>query len=279
MTLAGNILIVDDEVGIRTTLTETLTKDGHQVLAVESGEIALQYIATQEFDLALIDIKLKGMLGTELLASLRQQAPDTVVIMLTGYATVETAVEAIRHGAHDYLFKPFQTVELRESIHKGLLSRQQKVRQRKLLQQLEQHMTNQLADLRAVMTDQTPPPPPEPSGELAPTADKFSEETPQLRQKGNLVVDFRRHLIMVNERLLELSLTEFNLLAYLINEAPRVISSQELVRQVQGYDSEPWEASETVRSHIYHIRQKLKEASGGKEIIRTVRGVGYTIDD
>jgi DNA-binding response OmpR family regulator len=66
-------------------------------------------------------------------------------------------------------------------------------------------------------------------------------------------------------------------LAYLIQEAPRVVSATELVQEVQGYDVESWEASETVRQHIYRIRQKTKEMIGEDAVIDTVRGVGYTI--
>ncbi|MBU0702680.1 MAG: helix-turn-helix domain-containing protein, partial [Chloroflexi bacterium] len=73
--------------------------------------------------------------------------------------------------------------------------------------------------------------------------------------------------------------TEFDLLAYLVSEAPRVVSPQELVREVQGYESEPWEARDTVRYHIYRIRQKMKVGTESKSVIRTVRGVGYTIEE
>lgn len=69
------------------------------------------------------------------------------------------------------------------------------------------------------------------------------------------------------------------MLAHLISEAPRVISAQELVREVQGYASELWEARDVVRQHIYNIRQKIKEATGHTNVIRTVRGIGYTINE
>ena len=65
----------------------------------------------------------------------------------------------------------------------------------------------------------------------------------------------------------------------LISEAPKVISPQELVREVQGYTTEVWEARDTVRQHVYNIRQKVKEAGGPTDIIHTVRGVGYTINE
>lgn len=96
-------------------------------------------------------------------------------------------------------------------------------------------------------------------------------------QRGSLIVDLLRHVITVDGHLLDLSPTEFDLLTHLIRKAPQVVSSQDLVRDVQGYESEQWEASETIRQHIYRIRQKIKEAAGRTNVIRTVRGVGYTI--
>ncbi len=269
MTPTAKILAVDDDAGVRFFLAETLTRDGYHVTAVESGEAALEHIAAQEFDLVLLDLKMKGIGGTEVLAALRQQAPDTSVIVLTGHGSMETAVKALRQGAHDYLFKPCKTVELRESVRTGLLKRQQEMRQRELLTQLERSMSSHLEEIRATVVEQSSSPPPT---SLAPMA-----EQSRFLQQGKLIVDFMRHVITLDDHLLELSPTEFGLLAYLISEAPRVISPQELVREVQGYESELWEAREMIRYHVYRIRRKIKKATERTEIIRTVRGVGYTI--
>ncbi len=250
-------------------------------MTVENGRSALECIAAEEFDLALIDLRLKDVGGMEVLAALRQKSPDTIVIVLTGHASLESAVEALRQGAHDYIFKPCKTVELRESIRRGLLKRQQRMQQRALIQQLEQHLST-LQDLRTAIAD--PPVKPalvtlDPS--FAPTSvDEMSaQEQARFIQRGGLIVDLMRHVITLNGELLELSPTEFDLLAYLVSEAPRVVPPQELVREVQGYESEPWEASETVRYHIYRLRQKIKIATDLDDVIRTVRGVGYTIDE
>lgn len=148
------ILVMDDELTIRLFLEKTLTRDGHEVVTAASGEEALELIATQSFELALLDLKLKGVGGMEVLAALREQAPDTVVIILTAQATVETAVEALRQGAHDYLFKPCQTFELRESIQKGLAKRQQALQQRALLRQLEHDLASDLETVRATISGQ-----------------------------------------------------------------------------------------------------------------------------
>lgn len=126
----ANMLVVDDDTLVRSYLFQVLTCDGHRVLAVESGEAALSCIADQEFDVALLDLKMDGVGGMEVLTAMRQQWPDTVVILLTGHPTLETVFGALRQGAFDYLFKPCRIAELRESVDKGLLQRRQLLRQR-----------------------------------------------------------------------------------------------------------------------------------------------------
>ena len=270
----GRILVVDDEATIRFFLEETLTRDGHEVVAVESGEAALELGASQEnaFDLALIDLKLTGVGGMEVMASLRRHSPDMSIIVLTGHGSMETAVKALRQGAHDYLFKPCKTVQLRESVRTGLLKRRRELRQHRLLNQLEQNLTSSLEDIRATVVESFAPP-------HSLSTESADEQESRFLQRGNLIVDFMRHVITLDGHLLELSPTEFDLMAYLVSEAPRVISSQEMVREVQGYESELWEARGIVRGHIYRIRQKIKTATGRTGIVRTARGVGYMISE
>lgn len=272
--LTGKILVVDDEPSICFFLEETLTRDGHEVVVAGSGQEALKLLAEHPFDLALLDLRLGDMDGIDLLTQLRQQYPHIVVIILTAHATLETAVEALRQGAHDYLFKPSKTVQLRESVRTGLLNRRRERQQRNILHQLEQQLASGLQNIRATMDEKV---------ETVSLVDELYPAKPPVEQGrfaklGELLVDFSRHVITLEGHLLELSPTEFDLLAYLISEAPRVVSPQELVREVQGYSSEVWEARDTVRQHIYNIRQKIKEVSPEADIIRTVRGVGYTIN-
>lgn len=272
MTSTTKILILDDEPGIRLYLEETLTSDGHQVVTAESGQQALELIAQHTFDLALLDLNLPGMGGMDVLPILRRNAPDTVVIILTAHGSLDTAVEALRQGAHDYLFKPCKTVQLRESIRRGLLKRRQELQKRTVLQKLEESLAITLNSLRENIDE--PPPLVVPSPQLD---DEPSEEKGRFLHHGDLIVDFARHVITLNDHLLELSPTEFDLLAYLVSEAPRTVAPKELVREVQGYESEQWEASEIVRQHIRRIRLKIKKSTGQTTVVRTVRGVGYTV--
>jgi DNA-binding NtrC family response regulator len=156
MNTPAKILIVDDEDAIRLSLEELLTRDGYQVVAVESGERALAHIASHQFDLALLDLRLKGIGGTEVLAALREQALDTAVIVLTAHGSMETAINALRQGAHDYLLKPCDAGSLRESVRTALLRREREQRQRALLRQVEQNLTASLEEIRAAVVHSLP---------------------------------------------------------------------------------------------------------------------------
>ena len=213
-----------------------LEREGYQVATADGGRAALERIAAEEFDVVLLDLMMPEVDGLRVLATLHQRSPDTVVIVLTAYASLETAVQALRQGAHDYLFKPCKTVELRESIRRGLAARQQKTSQRELLQRLEQNLALSLEGLRATMTKEPDIPLPPPVIEQAvtsPLSDEPIEEKGRFLERGELIGDLMRHVITLSGELLELSPTEIDLLAFLVSEAPRVVSPQELVREVQ----------------------------------------------
>jgi two-component system, NtrC family, response regulator AlgB len=113
------VLVVDDEKNIRTTLTVCLEPLSHQVVAVPSGEGALAALAKQPFDLALVDLKLGLDSGLDLIPRMLADRPDLLVVIITAYATVETAVEAIRRGAWDYLPKPFTPAQIRHLVDRA----------------------------------------------------------------------------------------------------------------------------------------------------------------
>ncbi|MCP3953423.1 MAG: response regulator, partial [Desulfobacterales bacterium] len=101
------ILVVDDELIVRDSLKEWLVDENFSVATAESGPAALDMLKQEAFNLMLTDIKMPGMDGVEVLEKAREILPDLTVIMMTAYATVETAVEAMKIGALDYLIKPF----------------------------------------------------------------------------------------------------------------------------------------------------------------------------
>jgi DNA-binding NtrC family response regulator len=113
-----SIMVVDDEPLIRDTLAEYLTQEGFSVEVCAGGEDAVARAGERRFEVALCDIQLPGIDGLELLDQLRRVSPETVVVMMTAYATVENAVEAFHRGAHDYLMKPLLLDEVLNKIRR-----------------------------------------------------------------------------------------------------------------------------------------------------------------
>jgi DNA-binding NtrC family response regulator len=118
-----HVLIVDDEPLIRETLVEFLTQEGLRVWACGSGEEALAQAEAQRFDIVLCDVQLPGLDGLELLDRLRQVSPETFVLLITAFATVDSAVQAFQRGAHDYLMKPLLLDEVLTKIRRLLAHR------------------------------------------------------------------------------------------------------------------------------------------------------------
>ena len=110
--ITRQILVVDDEATIRTGITQVLERQGMQVAAAATGQEALEILAARPLGIVLLDIKLPDLDGVEILKHIRLEHPDTEVIMITGYPTIQGAVECIRHGAMDYLVKPFRLDDL-----------------------------------------------------------------------------------------------------------------------------------------------------------------------
>jgi two-component system response regulator PilR (NtrC family) len=119
----SKILVVDDELSMRDFLSIMLKKEGHEVVVAENGGSALKVIQAEIFDLLITDIKMPGVDGMEVLKSVKEVSPETVVIMITAFASTGTAVEAMKLGAYDYITKPFKVDEIRMVIQKALEKR------------------------------------------------------------------------------------------------------------------------------------------------------------
>jgi response regulator RpfG family c-di-GMP phosphodiesterase len=114
------ILIVDDEKIIREVLAEFLSMEGFWVRTAEDGSAALVELSRHPFDLVLSDLKMPNMGGLELLQAISQHTPHVVTVIMTGFGTVETAIDAMKRGAYDYILKPFKVEEVVHTIRRGL---------------------------------------------------------------------------------------------------------------------------------------------------------------
>jgi two-component system, NtrC family, response regulator HydG len=120
MTGKANLLIVDDELIVRDSLSKWFREEGYSVEMAESARAALSLLAEHPVDLALVDIKMPGTDGLELQSRIKVVAPETTVIMMTGYASVESAVASLKNGAYDYVTKPFDPEDIAHTVRNAL---------------------------------------------------------------------------------------------------------------------------------------------------------------
>ena len=130
----AKILIVDDELIMRESLAGWLERDGYYVEKSASGEEALEILKDSRFDILLVDIKMEGMSGLDVLKQVKESDPDVTVVMITAYGSISTAIEAMKNGAYDYLLKPFEPAEVGVLIEK-IIEHQARVRENIFLRQ------------------------------------------------------------------------------------------------------------------------------------------------
>jgi DNA-binding response OmpR family regulator len=234
-------LLVDDDEAVRTSLAEILSRAGHQVTAVASGEEALNQVRDTPFDLAILDLQLGGYVdGLRLLEAINWRWPDTAKVILTGHGSLDSAIAAIREGVDAYLLKPIEAEQLRCALDEVLISRQ-----RAQTEQPHVHAEDEVKN-----------------GSL---------------KQGPFVIDLKGRMVTRDDEALELSQSEFDLFVYLVQNADRVVPPPELVGVVRDYECEHLqEAREIIKWYVHRLRQKVERKPSRPRYILNVRGVGYT---
>ena len=251
------ILVVDDEADIRSMVVQALSRlPGYEIQEAKSKDEALALLRRRAFDLVLTDLAMEHQTaGVELLQTIKEQSPETIVILLTGYATLESAIAALRLGADDYLMKPSSVREIRESIANALGRRSESARQREILA----NIANTLQALSSPSGVRPVEPAP------ASTADRYL-------QIGDLKLDLHTYQASMRGEVLDLTPTEFAIMRTLGAASGRTLSFDEIVAEVHGYQSNREESRQLLASHIRNLRRKLGAAA---EYLHNVRGVGY----
>jgi DNA-binding response OmpR family regulator len=215
-----------------------------------------------DIDLALLDLNMPMMTGLELMHIVHRKWPNTVIMVLTGFGTLDSAVTALRNGAHDYLLKPSTPEDIKASVRKGLSKRRKATRRRQLLTRIEASVRELTASTETVaapapQTDPSSPP----------------QET-HLRASG-LVIDLRQHRVTYQDSEVALTPIEYSTLVALIRARGRVQSYATIVQQTHGYECSEQEARTLIKTHISHLRQKITDHTHKPCPIANVRGVGY----
>lgn len=256
--MKANILLVDDEEAIRESLGEILKLEGYEVDAVESGEAAIQLLKKRSFDLILLDLKMPGVSGEEVLQTAYEIAPDTKVIILTAHGSIESAIKALHYEAHDYIIKPSTSRDILNSVARGLALRAENQRKRLILEQLGAAI-QKLKEVERL--------------EYA-----ISEDLHTIYLGGGVMLDLDRREIWCEDQKIKLTPTEGKLMRVLVENRGRVLTHRDLVLLVHGYETTEREAPEVLRPLISRLRRKLAKFPDGANWISNVRGTGYIFD-
>ena len=143
----AKVLVVDDEESIRSVLRQALTDAGHHVLLASDGEQALELLRTNDIEVMLLDMRMPGLSGLDVLSEVRVLSPDTYVIMVTAIAELSTAVDAMKQGAYDYVAKPFGLDDVTMAVQRALERRTLILLDRQHKRELEERLGEQEAQL------------------------------------------------------------------------------------------------------------------------------------
>jgi DNA-binding response OmpR family regulator len=254
------ILVVDDESSVRFLLSEELAQHGYEVSTAASGEEALAMLEQATFDLMLLDLKMPGMDGIAVMRAARYLAPQTVVVMLTAHATLDSAVEALRYGGHDYLVKPSSPDEILASVQKGLTMGQQRRRQEDLIRQMGD-LARELAEGEAGVTEAEGP----------------GDEQPRYLRVGDLLLDRARLSVVSAGESIPLTPSEYRIILCLMENSGTTVSLGALAEAVHGIACEEGAARNAISTHLWRLRRKLDAATRTSVQIDNIRGVGYVL--
>lgn len=233
-----NILVVDDEPVARQSLSDILRLEGYNVTAVANGEQAVEHVRNHAVDLIVLDLKMPGMNGLDVVQVVNQISPDTEIILLTAFGSMESAVEALRQRVHDYLLKPASPGQILESVKRGLERREARLNQKE----------NKEAEVSVFITS------------------------------DGTEVDLKRRMVTRGSQVESLTPAEGHLLKVFLENTGKVYSHRELVLLVQGYDVSQREAQEILRPLVSRLRHKLQPFPTLFERIVSVRGTGYVFE-
>jgi DNA-binding response OmpR family regulator len=242
--MKSTILVVDDEPVARQSLTDILKLEGYNVASAPNGHAAVEHVRMQPIDLLIVDLRMPGMDGLEVVQVVNQISPETEVILLTAFGSTETAIQALRLRIHDYLLKPASPTQVLASVKKGLARRSSRLRAR----------SGGGEDL---------------GGE---------DSAAQFTLKDGTLVDLSRRQIRYKDHIEHLTPAEGRLLRILMENAGRVFSHRELVLLVQGYDASQREAPEILRPLVSRLRHKLESFPMLNNRVASVRGTGYVYE-
>lgn len=233
------ILVVDDDAVSRAIIKNCLESAAYDVLVASNGSEALTACIHFTPDLIILDLEMPVMDGMDLLDAMDKRGVHTHVIILTAHGSFDTAVEALRHRADDYILKPIQPQTLLERVDALINAQPAAITKSTNRKQVDQ-LFYQLAD--------------------------------------DVTLDVKKRILTRGDKHVNLTPSEMLLLHYLILHPEQVVSMTDLVKSVQGYELNDEEAGNIIRPVVSRLRKKMKKLSIDKKWIVCVRSAGYMLD-
>ena len=265
MTPQKTILIVDDEDHLRLSLSLILQKENYRVETAANAEAALDCLQWREYDLMFLDLNLPGMSGIDLLVQIHKQAPHMSVLILTAHAALESAIQAVRLGARDYLIKPVEPVLILTRVAEILAEHEQPARKKEIVGQIQAL----LAELQKMEGEDMTP--------TSTLAALPSSNPARFLQKGIFNLDLHARHAMLNGKYIPVTGIYFDYLVTLLRHAPKAVAYKTLVKESQGYDVAVAEARDLARWRIHELRKLIETDPERPQHILTVRGTGYRL--
>jgi len=265
MTSQYSILIVDDEDRLRLSLSLILQKENYHVDTAANAEEGLDYLQYHEYDLMFLDLNLPGMSGIDLLGEVHSQFPHMSVLILTAHAALESAIQAVRLGARDYLIKPIEPALIVTRVAEVLAEREQPARKTEIIGQIH----GLLAELQKIEGKDTTP-----TSTLAalPPADSA-----RFLKRGIFDLDLHARHAVLNGQYIPVAGIYFDYLSTLLRHAPKPVAYKILVKESQGYEVAIAEARDLARWRIHELRKVIEADPKHPQYILTVRGTGYRL--
>jgi DNA-binding response OmpR family regulator len=262
--MSAHILLAEDDQIARMALGRILESAGYQVTTASDGAEAIQTLHEHTFDLVVSDIRMPHAGGIEVLQAAMSLERPPAVLLLTGQATIDTAISALRSGAADYLLKPCPPQTLIESVRKALERRRESEQQNHALRNLARDVAQIQRHLQSINVGDSVMP------ANNDTALPIDAE-PDLSW-GELQIGRFPHETRYRGVILHLTPIEHALLRCLVEAEGRLVPYNEIVNQTHGHATSDAEAQLLLKSHVRNLRRKLND-----ELIVNTRGAGYRI--
>jgi DNA-binding response OmpR family regulator len=261
----NHILVIDDEPNLRRSLTLILQRAGYDVTSASNAEEARKAIKESDFDLIFLDLKMPDINGLDLLPEIRDDHPDTPVLILTAHATLESAIEAVRKGARDYLLKPIDPEQIIDRVS-NLMDEQKHPKRRREIVMGIKGLLSELSHLEGFT---------EPEELSYPNVVNVDPE--RYLQRGQISLDLHTRQTYISGRYVQLSPTAFDYLTTLLKYSPDVVECEKLVEESQGIKTSTVEAKEIARWRVHELRKAIEVDPRRPRLIITARGTGYRL--